>query len=159
LQIDTTANFLNPFINLLTNDTFYIPTANLPFGKIHWRINAEIAGSVFSAVDVFWIVAATKAPFGITQLTEKTAFGCSLRAGRGIEITYNIEKSSRVSLSIFSMTGQCVASIIDERCAPGTYRSEWGGKDTRTKLSPRGAYIVVFQLEGKTATQKIILVR
>jgi hypothetical protein len=159
LQIDTIGNFLNPIYNLLTGDTFYVPTANLPFGKIYWRVNTDIPGSVFSCVDMFWILSTTKARFGITPTTGKGVFGWSSQPGRGVEITYHVEKTCQISLCIFSLTGQCIASFFEGSLAPGMHQSVWRGNDAHGKAAPRGAYIIVLHIDRKTAIQKIILVQ
>jgi hypothetical protein len=159
IQIDTAGNFLNPIINLLTSDTFYVPTANLPFGKIHWRVNAEVSGSVFSAADIFWILTTTEAHRETGPKPGERLLEWSNLSGQGIRITYCVEKPGRVSLSIFSPAGQCIASFSEGCVAAGVHRNVWYGRDVYGKTAPKGAYIAVLRVNGNAETKTMVLVR
>ncbi|MBD3345090.1 MAG: T9SS type A sorting domain-containing protein [Chitinivibrionales bacterium] len=60
ILIDSTPAFDSPFINKQTGssgqDTFFIPSNDLPYGSIYWRVSSSYDSSQFSMPDQFEII-------------------------------------------------------------------------------------------------------
>lgn len=56
IQIDTIGNFASPFISTLVTDSVYAPLADLPVGRIYWRVSSSASQSQFSAPDTFLVL-------------------------------------------------------------------------------------------------------
>jgi hypothetical protein len=69
-------------------------------------------------------------------------------------ITYQVPKAGLVSLEIFNILGQEVATLVNREQPPGSYQITWNA----TNL-PSGAYLVKMQSGTFTRTMKIMLVR
>jgi hypothetical protein len=77
IQIDTSGNFVNPYVTDVTSDTFYKPLIKLPATKILWRVKSNV-GAQYSLVDTLTINN-DSIPFLIrmtpdTQKTERPVF-------------------------------------------------------------------------------------
>jgi hypothetical protein len=55
LQIASDQSFLSSIISLPLSDTFYLPSANLPFGTIFWHVADNADTSTWSAISSFTI--------------------------------------------------------------------------------------------------------
>ena len=61
-------------------------------------------------------------------------------------ITYGLPEASQVSLKIYNVLGQLVATLVDERKEAGEYTAEWNAGSV-----PSGVYY--YRLTGNTFTQ------
>lgn len=59
IQIDTIGTFANPFISTPVTDTIYTPLANLPTGRIFWRVSSNTIQDRYSPPDTFQIMTGT----------------------------------------------------------------------------------------------------
>jgi hypothetical protein len=55
IQVSTVPSFASPFIQNITDDTFYVPAADLPIGSIYWRVKSGM-NAQYSALDTFVII-------------------------------------------------------------------------------------------------------
>ena len=62
------------------------------------------------------------------------------------EINFVLPSASRVSLEVFNVLGQKLATLVDEKRAPGNYRVEWDGDGF-----PCGVYIYRMKTEAFTS--------
>ena len=74
-------------------------------------------------------------------------------------IDYQLSNPSDVSISVFNMLGQEVASLVTGFQTAGTYTVSWNGLDTSGKSVPSGLYFYKMQVEGFSATQKMMLLK
>ena len=159
IQIDTVGNFLNPFTILPLNDTSYVPTMNLPIGRIFWRVGVEINSLRYSSIDTFW----TNKITGVSP----DLIGTNLQSGplsisilrQGIAITNFMSNPGTFSLSIYSLTGRCIASLGEKYETPGNHTVIWNGTDKAGKTVPVGNYIAVCRIHDQTIAKRIMLIR
>jgi Concanavalin A-like lectin/glucanases superfamily/FlgD Ig-like domain len=156
IQIDTTGNFLDPYISVPVADTVYKPTVDIKEGRIFWRVSANAVTGRYSAVDTFWI----RYPGSVKRSSHGSTVSATLRRTRqGASLTYSLDKAGRVALGIYSITGVRVAFLNWENEAAGAYSVAWNGTDQQGGLLPAGAYCAVCRINGKTFSDKIILTR
>jgi hypothetical protein len=74
-------------------------------------------------------------------------------------ITYSIAQGGRVGLSIFSVDGREVRTLVDERQTPDVYRVEWDGTDGRGVPVASGVYFYRLSVPGFVATRKMVLLK
>jgi hypothetical protein len=70
------------------------------------------------------------------------------------KIEYHILRSGFVSLKIYNLLGQEVATVVQEELNPGSYEAMWDAADM-----PSGAYFYRLQAGEFTATKKLMLLR
>ncbi len=69
-------------------------------------------------------------------------------------ISFDIASESKVSISVFDITGKKVAELVDENMKAGSYEVEWSA----SKLSS-GTYFYRMQAGSFTETKKMILIK
>jgi hypothetical protein len=69
-------------------------------------------------------------------------------------ISYDIPIQGRVSVNIYNILGQEVATVADGVVNPGTYSVVWDAKDL-----PSGIYFVQMEAGGFQKTQKVVLLK
>jgi flagellar hook assembly protein FlgD len=74
-----------------------------------------------------------------------------------VTINYNLPVASSVSLKIFNLMGQEVASLVDSEQNAGANSATWNALDfSGNKMQP-GLYIYKLQFNGQSATGKLML--
>jgi len=66
-------------------------------------------------------------------------------------IRYRLPAREEVSLTVYNMVGQQVATLVNESQGPGFYSVEWDGKDLHGNDLPTGIYI--YRLKTKSFSQ------
>jgi hypothetical protein len=154
IQIDTTGNFINPYFSVPVGDTVYQPMADIPKGRVFWRVSANT--SRYSAVDTFWI----QYPTSISRSPNRLPVSAMLhRIRQGVILDYSIDGASHISLGIYSITGVCVVSLNWANGAAGSYSVVWKGTDQKGRLLPAGFYCAVCRINGRTFSNKIMLMQ
>lgn len=74
-------------------------------------------------------------------------------------IRYDVPEETTVSLTIYSVLGEKVKSLIDGTCMVGQNKIPWDGKNDNGYHLPSGVYFVTFRTPYFTKTSKIILLR
>ena len=72
-------------------------------------------------------------------------------------IEYSIARSGHVQLVIYNMTGQKVATLVDEQKSPGEYNIIWQAKDSVGGSLPSGVYLYKMDLDGQQHISKKML--
>lgn len=157
IVIDTEGDFANPIVILPLLDTLFTPLADLPYGKIFWKVSANTNYTRYSAVDTFFVAAGTGA--GNVMQREQNGVSSIISFGKGFHLTYTIINRARVTIKLFSMTGACIATLCDEERQPGTQQMQWNGVGKDGKEVPGGSYLAVCAIGTKVLTKKIVLVR
>lgn len=68
--------------------------------------------------------------------------------------------TTRVTLSIYAVTGARVATLVDEPRRPGTYVARWSGINERGAPVPSGIYFARLAVDGSTpVTRKLVLLK
>ncbi len=159
IQIDTLGVFTSPLITLPVSDTMFTPSADLPYGKIFWRVSAGSAAGQYSQVNMFWVIRPAAAGRGMAGTAPKPMSVRLAKRGSGIEITLHVEKPGAVSVGIYSLSGQCLATPYRGFVSAGKFQAVWSGKDVQGRVAPNGSYVVVARVNDRAAAEKISLIR
>jgi len=73
-------------------------------------------------------------------------------------IKYLVSKAGKVSLTIFSSTGQLVKELVNKTLMPGNYSSVWNGKNLFGNKVAAGMYHYRLVSSGEAETKKMILI-
>jgi hypothetical protein len=106
----------------------------------------------------------------ITSVPVNTKWGSSARAfellasypnpfNPSTTISFRINKSANVKLSVYSLLGEEVAALLETYLAPNMYRITWEGKDLAGRGLASGIYVVRLAVGDEFTSQKIILLR
>ena len=63
------------------------------------------------------------------------------------------------TLSVYSIAGQLVATLVDESMAPGRYKAVWAGNDLQGRSVGSGVYIATLRSGGQVQITRMVLVR
>jgi hypothetical protein len=159
IEIDTIGNFISPFVSVPILDTTYTPLVDLPYGRIVWRVSANATGNRHSDPDTFWVINKTGANSGLSRTKSAAPLGSFTTLRDGVLVAYSLDRSSVVSLEIFSMAGNRIATLSPGSASPGTHVVAWHGTDRWNKPSPSGSYLAVLRVNGRTLTKRIMLMR
>lgn len=72
---------------------------------------------------------------------------------------FTLPSAAAVSLKIYNLNGQLVATLISGELAAGHHRVKWQGRTAEGHLAASGVYICRLQSEGLTLQRKLILLR
>jgi flagellar hook assembly protein FlgD len=75
------------------------------------------------------------------------------------EIKFGIKKNGHVKLYIYNSLGQIVTRLIDKYMNAGTYTAKWDGLDNNGKKGSSGTYYYNIQVDGRTQTKKMLLLK
>ncbi len=74
-------------------------------------------------------------------------------------ISFTLQQPAVVSLQVFNIHGQPVATLVEGIRPAGTYQAAWDGRDAQGQAVSSGAYIVRLDVAGQQATRKMLLVQ
>jgi hypothetical protein len=77
----------------------------------------------------------------------------------GTEIRYEAAAPGRVSIKIYSPTGQFIRTVVDKNMAPGRHAAVWDGTNTSGRPVADGIYFYKMEAPGFTATRKMLVMR
>jgi len=77
------------------------------------------------------------------------------------EITFTVDEESagQVELSVYSMRGARVKTLVSSRLAAGRYTKTWNGRNDRGEQLPSGVYIYRLTVDGQSIARKMVLAR
>ena len=64
-----------------------------------------------------------------------------------------------VSLRIYNVAGQAVATLVDKQLAPGVYEATWNGMTATGDPLPSGVYLISLETRHGTQSRKAVLIR
>src|SRR5690606_5068989 len=100
----------NPYISVPVNDTVYFPSANLPEGKIFWRVSASTNPDRFSQIDSF-VIAKTNV---ISRNSSIRKMDLSMmhvtNHKQHITIDFFVKRQGIVSFQIITLKGATIAT-------------------------------------------------
>jgi flagellar hook assembly protein FlgD len=67
--------------------------------------------------------------------------------------------AGRVSLSVYSVTGQLVKELVDGPVERGRHLAHWDGRDSRGVRAASGVYFLKLTVGVMVRTEKVLLVR
>jgi len=75
-------------------------------------------------------------------------------------IEFTLKERARVTLRVYNVAGQLVATLVDGERAPGvTYRAEWDGRNRSGNRVASGVYFYRLRTAGHTITRKMVLLK
>lgn len=77
----------------------------------------------------------------------------------GTQISYNLEKNSRVDLSVYDILGQKIATLVNAEQSTGTHQVTWNGTDEGGHEVASGVYFYKLNADGVSETKRMMLVK
>ena len=74
-------------------------------------------------------------------------------------IGFTLQQLSAVSLQVFNLHGQLVATLVEGMRPAGIYQTTWDGRDAHGQVVSSGVYIARLDAGGQQATRKMVLVQ
>ena len=74
-------------------------------------------------------------------------------------IYYDLAIRSYVSISVFNLMGQKVATLIDKQMDTGSHSAVWNGEDDNQNSLASGVYLYRMEVDGFVQTRRLVLMR
>ena len=74
-------------------------------------------------------------------------------------IAFDLATAGRVRISIYSVDGRRVRSLVDESLAAGRHSAVWDGKDQNGRASASGTYLFTMEGPGIKQTRRMLLIK
>jgi flagellar hook assembly protein FlgD len=74
-------------------------------------------------------------------------------------IEFGVPEQTSISLSVYNLMGQKVATLVQDTKTPGMYTVPWDGQSRNGKALASGTYLLRLQAGNWTATRRVIIVR
>ncbi len=74
-------------------------------------------------------------------------------------IKFELERTSRVILKIYDITGREVRSLVSGQLTSGVHEMKWNGLNNNGRQAATGTYILRLTAGGRTATSKMLLIK
>jgi agmatine/peptidylarginine deiminase len=74
-------------------------------------------------------------------------------------ITFGLPAQSRVDLAVVDIRGRVVRNLLQSRMPAGRHMIRWDGRDAAGREAPNGLYLFRLQADGRTLTQRGVLIR
>ena len=75
------------------------------------------------------------------------------------EIRYSIPEQGLVSLTVYSINGKVIKTLVQEVQNGGTYRVLWDGTDTQDRAVAGGVYLYSLEFDGMRLNRRMLLVK
>ena len=153
IKIDLVGNFLNPFISLPLSDTTYLPTTDLPLGRIFWQVSSTALPNQYSTIDTFWILPnVSSRPIDMPERNLSSVSFVPLHPN-GVLLQLKNGTAAKVSLRVYNAGGVCVARV----CAnAGALQLTWKGTDQYGKPLPSGAYLAIVRIGDRILASRMM---
>ncbi len=74
-------------------------------------------------------------------------------------ISYQIPEAGRVTLRLYNMLGQLVATLVDREVVAGKHSVVWDGRNERGEFVAAGVYLYRMEVQGVVRTKKLVLAK
>jgi hypothetical protein len=74
-------------------------------------------------------------------------------------ITFQLDETDRVELTVHNLIGQQIRSLLNGRQAPGSYSVQWDGKNEKGEDVAAGIYLYRLESGEKVQTRKMVLMK
>ena len=74
-------------------------------------------------------------------------------------ITFSLPNPDMATLTVYSLTGQKVRTLVSERLSAGKHSATWDGRDERGGVVSSGVFIATLQSGGKTDSRKLLMLK
>ena len=75
------------------------------------------------------------------------------------QISYQIARESRVTLTVYSETGQEVIRLVNEKQSAGNYQVVWDGRDGAGRKAASGLYLYQLETDDSVVTKRMALIK
>ncbi len=75
------------------------------------------------------------------------------------DILFNLTETGDVKLTIYSVSGRQLATLVDGNLPAGQHKVSWDGKTTAGESVTSGIYFAMIESDGKTATRKMTMLK
>ncbi len=75
----------------------------------------------------------------------------------GTAIRYSCARAGRVTIRLFSVQGQHVATLVDRWHDPGLYSVAWDGRGDNRRALPPGVYVYRMEAQGFSKSLKMVI--
>jgi len=75
------------------------------------------------------------------------------------QITYRLNKSAQVKLSVYDVTGREVRCLVNQYQSSGEYRVEWNSSSNGNTSLASGMYFARLNVDNQSATRKMIMMK
>ena len=75
------------------------------------------------------------------------------------EIRFALPKATHVTLSVYTVSGELVTTLLDEAMSAGTFSITWNGRSSSGRAVSSGLYLYRIQASDFTAVRKMVLVK
>jgi len=75
------------------------------------------------------------------------------------KIRFSNDRSSNVKVTVYSLKGEKVATIMNKQVNSGTYDVSWNGKSTNGKVVPSGMYLYDVESDGRRLQGKMLFLK
>jgi flagellar hook assembly protein FlgD len=81
------------------------------------------------------------------------------RKGETVFLNFNLDKRSKVSITVYDLAGNPVKTLYNGSANPGMNEVTWDGKSRRGKPVVRGVYYVLVLIDKSRHVRKVLVVR
>jgi flagellar hook assembly protein FlgD len=75
------------------------------------------------------------------------------------KIRFTNDRTSNVKVTVYSLKGEKVATILNKQINNGTYDVSWNGMNTSGKLVPSGMYLYDVESDGRRLQGKMLFLK
>jgi len=105
--------------------------------------------------NAYWFTGVEQGP---AQVTPKTGFSLAEARpnpiSRSAAISFSLPRSGQVELGVYDVVGRKVATLAKGQMSAGTHEASWNASS-----APAGVYFYRLNFEGKTLTNRMVVVR
>jgi flagellar hook assembly protein FlgD len=80
-------------------------------------------------------------------------------AAQPLHVDVLLEKSQRVTITIYNRNGQFIKTVTDEVANAGTFNAVWEGVNAKGQIVSSGIYIVLIKTDTFEEKRKVVVVR
>jgi len=107
----------------------------------------------FFGMDIITGVGENPDNFGLMSRTYPNPFSSTTT------FAFNLTEASTVSLNVFNLTGQHIATLADKQMDSGLHEIMWNGTGASSNRLPDGIYFYRLSVDGKQHTGKVVLMK
>jgi hypothetical protein len=75
------------------------------------------------------------------------------------EISFDMRKAGTAKVAIYNLKGQLVRTLAENDYAKGSHKLTWDGKDNSGNFAGAGVYFSRLEADGKTLSQKMVMIK